>query len=648
MLVLVSSMGIARAQGAGQGHFEHRCARCHGSDAAGGETGPDIIQQLASRDDTELEAFLRSGRPERGMPAFNLAPNEMEQLILYLRILAPTSRAQAKPAAHKRVESTDGKSIEGVVLNEGPADLQLRTETKKILLLRKTDDTRYRIVTSQQDWPSYDGDTSGNRYSKLTQIDTSNAAHLAPHWVFQVPGVSQVENTPVIADGVMYVTGVNECWALDAGSGRTVWHYQRPRTRGLFGNAARGYNRGVALAGNRLFQLTDNAHLIALNRFDGELLWDTAMADWHQNYDGTSAPLIVGNLVIAGLAGGDEGVRGFVSAYDQATGREAWRFWTVPLPGEPGSDTWKGNEVHRAGATWLTGSYDPQLDTVYWAVGNPGPDFDGRDREGDNLYTDSVVALDAKTGKLKWYYQFTPHDLYDWDAEEPLILADTTWQGQPQKLLLQGNRNGFFYVIDRTNGKLLLAKSFLKNLNWAERIGMDGRPVLKTLPKQASGETYVCPGFQGGTNWFSASFNPRTGLFYVNTLEKCNLFSPQKGEWQEGATYLGGGARSAPGESFQKFLRAINIQTGEIAWELPQVIGSEPGYAGVLSTASGLVFFGESNGAFTAADASTGRPLWRFPTNYSGRASPMTYMFDNKQYVAIGAGADIIGFTLPD
>jgi alcohol dehydrogenase (cytochrome c) len=647
-LALVSILGIAHAQGAGQGTYEQRCSRCHGSDATGGESGPNIVQKLAARDDTELQAFIRTGRPATGMPAFNLAPNEMDQLVLYLRILAPTSRAQTKPVVGKRVETTDGISIEGVLLNQGPTDLQLRTENNKILLLRKMDEARYRIVTSQQDWPSYDGNASGNRFSTLTQIDKQNAVRLSPRWIFQVPGVSQIENTPLVVGGVMYITSVNECWALDAGSASTIWHYQRPRTKGLFGNAARGYNRGVALAGDRIFQLTDHAHIIALNRFNGELLWETEMADWRQNYDGTSAPLIVGNLVIAGVAGGDEGVRGFVAAYDQATGKEVWRFWTVPLPGEPGSETWKGNEIHRAGATWLTGSYDPQLETVYWAVGNPGPDFNGEERQGDNLYTDSVVALDAKTGKLKWYYQFTPHDLYDWDAEEPLVLVDTTWQGQPRKLLIQANRNGFFYVLDRTNGKLLLAKSFVKNLNWAERIGSDGRPVLKKLPPQPNGETYVCPGFQGGTNWFSTSFNPGTGLYYVNTLEKCNLFSPQKGEWQQGATYLGGGARSAPGESFQKFLRALDIHTGEIAWELPQIIGSEPGYAGVLSTASGLVFFGESNGAFTAADANTGKALWRFQTNYSARASPMTYMFDNKQYVVIGAGEDIIGFALQD
>jgi alcohol dehydrogenase (cytochrome c) len=642
-------VGVANAQGPGQGIFERRCARCHGADATGGESGPNIISQLTTRNNQELEAFIRAGRVGSGMPAFDLPLHQMADLVSYLRVLAPTSRAQTLTVVRKRIQTTDGQTIEGQVLSAGLTDLQLRTDDMKVRLLRKAERDQYRLVTSQQDWRSYDGDFSGNRYSTLTQIDRSNAGRLTTRWIFQVPGVPQVENTPIVVQGIMYISSVNECWAVDAGTGRTIWHYQRPRTKGHFGNASKGIHRGVAWAGDRIFQLTDNAHLIALNRFNGELLWETEMADWRQNYDGTSAPLAVGNLVISGIGGGDAGVRGFVAAYDQSTGKEAWRFWTVPRPGEPGSETWTGKEIeHRAGATWLTGSYDPQLDTVYWAVGNPGPDFDGDERKGDNLYTDSVVALDAKTGRLKWYYQFTPHDTYDWDAQEPLALVDTIWRGQARKLLIQANRNGFFYVLDRTDGKLLLAKSFLKNLNWAERIGSDGRPVLKPLPQRPDGESYVCPGFQGGTNWFSTSYNPTTGFYYFNALERCNLFSVRSGEWEPGNTYLGGAARSAPGETFQKVLRAVNIETGEIAWELLQTAGSGPASAGVLSTASGVVFFGENSGAVMAVDASNGKTLWQFPTNYPGRASPMTYMFDNKQYVAIAVGQDIIAFSLPD
>jgi alcohol dehydrogenase (cytochrome c) len=428
-----------------------------------------------------------------------------------------------------------------------------------------------------------------------------------------------------------------------------IWHFHRPRTKGLAGNAAVGFNRGVAAAGDRIFMLTDNAHVIAVNRFTGELAWETEMADWHQNYNGTSAPLAVGNLVISGTAGGDEGVRGFVAAWDQASGKEVWRFWTVPKAGEPGSETWTAKALeHPSGATWMTGTYDPQLDTLFWPVGNPGPDFNGDDRQGDNLYTDSIIALDAKTGKLKWHYQFTPHDVHDWDAEEPAVLVDTNWEGKPRKLLLQANRNGFFYILDRTSGQLLLAKPFLKKLNWAEAIGKDGRPILNKLQENSAGETYVCPGFQGGTNWFSTSFNPGTGLYYFQALERCNLFVKTTMEWQAGKSYMGGAAKPAPGETFEKVLRAIDIRTGEIKWELPQITGTTTASAGTLSTASGLVFFGENSGAFMAADAASGKALWQFPTNQTWKASPMTYMFDNRQYVAVAAGQSIVAFALPD
>ncbi len=264
------------------------------------------------------------------------------------------------------------------------------------------------------------------------------------------------------------------------------------------------------------------------------------------------------------------------------------------------------------------------------------------------MRTDSILALEAKTGKLKWYYQFTPHDVHDWDAEEPPVLVDTNWHGQPRKLLVQANRNGFFYVLDRTDGKLLLAKPFLKKLNWAEGIGADGRPILKALPEQANGDTYVCPGFQGGANWFSTSFNPGTGLYYFNALERCNVFSKRKMDWEAGKSFMGGAARPAPGETFDKFLRAVDIQTGEIKWEVPQVSGATTASAGLFSTASGLVFFGENSGSFMAVDAGNGKILWQFQTNQVWKSSPMTYMFDNKQYVAVAAGQDIVAFALGD
>ena len=499
-------------------------------------------------------------------------------------------------------------------------------------------------MTSQTDWPTYNGNVGGNRYTTLTQITPGNISRLAPRWVFTIPNVTRLETTPVVVDGIMYVTSGNECYALDGGSGRVLWHFQRPRTKGLVGNAAGGFNRGVAVSGDRVFMATDNAHLLGLNRFTGAVLWETETADWHQNYNATSAPLVVGDLVISGTAGGEQGARGFVAAFDQATGKEAWRFWTVPAPGEPGSETWKGKGIeHPSSVTWLTGTYDPQLDTVYWPTGNPGPDYNDDERGGDNLYSCSMLALDAKTGKLKWYYQFTPHDVWDWDATETPVLVDANWQGQLRKLLIQANRNGFFYVLDRIDGKLLLAKPFVRNLNWASGIGMDGRPIRKS--DLAMFNTKVCPSQSGATNWFSTSYNPATGLFYVQTTESCSIFTKRPVEWEAGRGYLGGNVRTTTAEPRPKVLRAIDVRTGEIAWELPQV-GRGDSWGGTLTTASGLVFFGEDSGMFEAVDAAHGKPLWQFQTNQLWKASPMTYIFDGKQYVGVASGQNIIAFGL--
>jgi alcohol dehydrogenase (cytochrome c) len=452
--------------------------------------------------------------------------------------------------------------------------------------------------------------------------------------------------TPVVVNGVMYVTSANECYALDAGSGRQIWHYQRQRTRNLVGNAAGGINRGAAVAGERVFMVIDNDHIIALNRATGKLLWETEMADWHLNYNATSAPLAAGGLVISGTAGGDEGARGFVVAFDQATGKEVWRFWTVPKPGEPGSETWQGDDInHPSAATWLTGTYDPQLDTLYWPTGNPGPDLSGDQRIGDNLYSSSIVALDAKTGRLKWYYQFTPHNIWDWDAQEPPVLVDTTWKGQNRHLLLQANRNGFFYVLDRTNGKLLLAKPFVKKLTWAREIDANGRPVLNPNQQPTIAGNKICPSLEGASNWFSTAFLPATHLYYVQTLEKCGIYTKTPMQWKAGAGYFGGSFEDAPGDSPRKVLRAIDIETGSAAWELPQT-GPANSWGGTLATASGLVFFGEDSGALMAVDAATGKPLWQFQANQTWKASPMTYMFDGKQYIAVASGSNIVSFAL--
>ena len=573
LLAFLTSATPARGQARiapGQLLYESNCGTCHGGDGFGGEMGPNIAGRLARMTDEQLSQLLINGRPTLGMPGFpNLTSDEKAALINFLRTIRPQRR---RAPVQRTVEITGGTKLTGLVINESAADLQMRTADQKIHLLRP-EGNQFREATSQTDWTTYNGDVRGNRYSQLEQIDKKNVARLAPKWVFPMEGVARAETTPVVVQGMMYVTSGNECWALDAGAGREIWHFQRPRTKGLVGNAAGGFNRGVAWLGDRLFMVTDNAHLLALNRYTGELGWDTEMADWHQNYNATSAPLIADGLVISGTAGGEQGARGFIGAWDPETGKEVWRFWTVPKPGEPGSETWKGKAIeHPSGVAWLTGSFDPDLHTLYWASGNPGPDYNGEEREGDNLYTSSILALDVKTGKLKWYYQTTPHDTHDWDATEPLVLIDREWDGQMRKLLIQANRNGFFYVLDRTDGKLLLSKPFVNSINWAKEIGADGKPVSLPLPAGPTPNSVrVCPSQDGATNWFSASFDPRSGLYLVQTFEKCSIYATRKTEeWEAGRGYSGGSQRQIPGETPHEILRAIDIRTGKIAWELSE------------------------------------------------------------------------------
>jgi alcohol dehydrogenase (cytochrome c) len=642
-MVILLALPLLAAQPAGQLHYNRLCAACHGGDGNGGERAPAIVEKLPARTDPELASLIRQGLPGAGMPGASLSDTQTAEMVAWLRTLKPR---RARPAETITLRTAAGP-LEGLLLNQGADDLQLLDKNRRIRLLRRAGET-VREVTSQIDWPTYHGRMDGNRYSTLDQIRGDNIAGLAPRWMFPIAGIARLQVTPVVYEGVMYVTAPNECYALDPGTGRRIWRYARKRTPGVIGDAGSGINRGVAISGGRLFMITDNAHIIALNRFTGALEWESVMADSRQNYGATAAPLTAGNLVISGISGGDEGVRGFLAAYDQSTGKEAWRFWTVPARGEPLADTWQGKALeHGCAATWLTGTYDPALDLVYWPTGNPCPDYNGDERKGDNLYSDTILALEAKTGKLRWHYQYTPHDLWDWDAQQPPVLVDANWQGSPRKLLLHANRNGFFYTLDRVTGKLLRAQPFVDKLTWASGIGADGRPILNPGQTPTPEGVKVCPAVEGATNWFATSYHPGTGYYYVQTLEKCNIFVKTPGQWEAGKSYYNGATRLVPGEKGSKILRAIDVQTGRVAWQLAQE-GPANSWGGVLSTAGGVVFFGDDSGALRAASASTGEPLWQFPMNVLWKASPMTYVFDNRQYVAIAAGNSIVSFALPD
>ena len=487
------------------------------------------------------------------------------------------------------------------------------------------------------DWPTYNGTVDGNRHSALGQVSRDTVSKLQLQWLFPIP-LGSLETTPVVIDGVMYVTGNNQVYALSGKSGRQIWRYERPESPAntIAGDAAIGANRGVAVLGDRVFYQTDNAHLLALDRLTGALLWDvyTPPAGAPGVYSATAAPLVVNDLVITGVSGGDNGIRGFVAAYRATTGELVWRLWTIPNFGEPGpgSETWQGKALDEGGgATWLTGSADLESNVLYWAVGNPHPDTDGDDRLGANLFTNSDLAIDLQTGKMLWHYQYTPHDLHDWDANQPIVLVDANWQGQERKLLLHANRNGFFYVLDRKTGKPVLASRMVDKMTWATGIDeRDWTPQL--LPNNETDDKGVTtgPAVRGATNWYSTAYDPATGLYYVMTVEDYTVY--RKAEDGGYGLYLN------PADPARKVLRALDIQTGKVVWQIDLPGPAITNYSGVLSTAGGLVFFGESSGGFAAADARTGKSLWRFEANHPIKASPMTYAIDGRQYVAIASG----------
>ncbi|MEP6754323.1 MAG: PQQ-binding-like beta-propeller repeat protein, partial [Chthonomonadales bacterium] len=543
--------GPGDAQGephAGHEIFIARCASCHGTQGTGGEFAPSIVARVPLMTDEELQRLLHDGFPSAGMPAFpDVSGEDRTHLITFLRTLKHADDSMQTVS----VPMADGRSMQGTILNRSANDLQLLDLSHTLRLLRNTADGHFREVTSEMDWPNYDGGTLGSRYSEAKQINTTNITRLQNRWIFQIRSAPrELQVTPTVVGGVMYVTTVNECYALDAGSGRLIWHYQRSRSKNVASVAGTGVNRGVAVAGDKVFLQTDNAHLIALNRFTGTLLWDIGMGDVHENHGGTAAPLVVGNMVVSGISGGDSGARGFVAAYDQVTGKELWRFWTVPSAGQPGSETWIGSAIeHPGGATWMTGEYDPELNTIYWPVGNPGPDLVGDKRLGDNLYTDSVVALEPATGALKWYFQFTPHDVHDFDAMAPPAIVNTTWEGAPRKLLVQANRNGFLYVLDRENGRFLFGAPFTKKLDWASGLDAQGHPIRVPGKEPTTGGNLVCPWLSGASNWYSTSWNPITQLYYVQTADKCGIYTKREQKFESGRSLMGGSYSSDPSDA---------------------------------------------------------------------------------------------------
>ena len=605
---------------AGKALFEGRCVTCHGAAGVGG-TGPALTSHLLRHGDSDWAIFrsIRYGVEGTAMQAQAFGDEEIWSLIAYVRAL------QSEKIAN---DVQDALSVEPVT-------------AERLMATR----------AESENWLTYSGAYDGRRYSLLDEINRDNAHRLGVAWIRQL-GTRQpiVETTPVVVDGVMYATAPpNIVHALDAATGEVLWTYTHqvpddPRVCcGLI-------NRGVAISGTTLLLATLDAQLLALDARTGKRLWITRVADYKGGYSFTSPPLILGDLAILGPSGADLGVRGFLDAYRVSDGERVWRTYTVPGPGEPGNESWSGDSWKRGGGTaWMPGVYDPELDLLYWPTGNPGPDYQGELREGDNLYTDSLLALDPATGEIRWHFQFTPHDEHDWASTQVPSLVDIEVDGVQRKAVIQANRNGFFYALDRETGEFLHAKAYVHQ-NWATSIDDTGRPILneETVLDRYGKVTWPSP--IGGTSWWSQTYSPKTGLHYVSALEYGQVVfkDAKRVEYVPGEYYLGGGHRPIPGAQTLHFAtRAIDPGTGETVWS--RDYPNRPDWwktGGLVGTAGDILFTGDGT-YFYVLDAADGRELWKM--NVGGRinASPITYAVDGRQYFFLAAGQAFIALALP-
>jgi alcohol dehydrogenase (cytochrome c) len=652
--------------------FNAQCTGCHRVAGRGGRLGPDLSRIGVSRSRAALTreirtpsewiaptfetvtVVLKDGQRVRGTrkseDVFSIqVMDTRERLQGYLKsnlqdvIYEKESLMPAYPPSRiSDAELTDligylASLRGGTPLADATTPMAATTVTPQDLLDGLKDPTR---------WLTYSGDYTGQRHSPLTQIVPDNVEKLSAQWTFQTGTLGSFQTTPIVIDGVIYATGYNNnAWAIDARSGRAIWRYRRelPDDLKLCCSAV---NRGFGVLGDRLFMATLDAHLIALDIKTGTVIWDVALADYRQGYSATVAPLVVKDKVIVGIAGAEYGIRGFIDAYDTQSGKRAWRFYTVAGPGDPGERSWpRGESFQRGGGSvWVTGTYDAKQNLIFFGTGNPGPDYYSAAREGDNLYTASLVALDADTGERRWHYQFTPHDLHDWDSTQVPVLGELTINGQPRQVVMFANRNGFFYTIDRVTGKVIVARPFVET-TWAKAVDANGRPVLLpgNLPDEDGSRT--CPDLGGGTNFMSPSYDPDAKLFFVTARESCATFFAFDQKFKEGDQYTAGGTVRPRDQKNFGALRAIDPATGTMKWEFryPSISAS-----GVLTTASGLVFAGDGDGNIMAFESRTGRNLWHYQLGFAMRSTAgTTYMLDGRQYLLVPSGSMLTAFALP-
>ena len=495
-----------------------------------------------------------------------------------------------------------------------------------------------------ENWLMYSGTLDSQRFSRLEQIDDQNVGNLELAWAYQIPQIDRSESVPLVVDGIMFITEApSNVVAVDAATGRQYWRYNHDLPDDLRICCGRN-NRGVAVLGETLFMSTLDAHLVGIDARTGNLLWNSEVASHAAGYSKTAAPLIIKDKVVTGIAGGEYGIRGFVDAYDAETGTLDWRTHTIPGPDNPDVQTWSGESWRTGGsASWITGAYDPDLDLVYWGTGNPGPDWNGEVRLGDNLYSDSVLALDGDSGEMSWYFQFTPHDVHDWDAIQVPILADIEFEGETRKVMMWANRNAFYYTLDRETGEFLVGKPYALQ-TWAEGLDENGRPIRLPNTTPTTEGVVVSPSIGGGTNWWSPAYSPDTGLFYVNAFDGEQKFFKRDEDYEEGEQFTGGGGENVkPNEAYFSAIRALDPRTGDLRWEFPVQPRSS---AGILTTAGNLVFSGTVDGYFYALDATTGEELWHISLGSRVHSAPITYAVDGRQYVSIAAGNVVFTFAL--
>jgi len=519
------------------------------------------------------------------------------------------------------------------------------TEARKYVAGQVTFDRLVGAGDTPADWLMYSGNYFSHRYSQLNKINKSNVRNLTLKWAFQMSTKAPVETSPVVVDGIMYIVQPRSTViALEADTGKELWRYDPKMPPDVLFLGFPPTNRGVAVLDDKVFIGTLDAHLVALDAKSGSERWKVNVADNKTGHAITAAPLVVKDKVIVGISGGEAGIRGFLDAYDSETGERVWRHYTVPAEGEPGNETWEGDSWKTGGApTWLTGSYDPELNLLYWGTGNPAPDWNGDMRMGDNLYSCSILAINPEDGSLTWHFQFTPHDTHDWDANQIPVLVDAEYEGRERKLLLTANRNAFYYILDRETGEYLQATPYVKQ-TWAERIDEKGRPVLLPNIEPTEEGNLVYPSLQGATNWFSPSYSPRNGYFFVAVREMGAYYFKTDVDYEPGQYFLGGGEQALDGDDAKGYVKALDALTGEEKWAFDL---HSPPWSGLMSTAGGLVFGSTNEGNFFALDDDTGESLWDIQLGGAVRTNPVSYAVNGKQNIAISAGNALFVFELP-